>query len=171
MKLAPPFYLTAIGAARIVGGPPGPSTPLLLIFHDHTGAHTAFKINETLRAHFPDIEQLQIASVVGLHHVPRYMRATAEQTVNAAYHQVSASLPAGLDPSEYVLIVPDWEGKVTVAYGMDDCQSQVGVVLIVKPWRIFDTYRGDDATSAALRMVYATLDCGADTSREPNTHS
>jgi hypothetical protein len=157
MKPAPPFYLTAIGAARIVGGPPGPPTPLLLIFHDHAGAETAFSINATLRAHFPAIEQLQIASVVGLHHVPRYMRTSVEQTVNAAYRQAAATIPPSLDPTDYVLIVPDWEGKVFAAYGMDECREHVGVALIVKPWRIFDTYQGEDPLNAVLQMVIAAL--------------
>ncbi len=171
MKSAPPFYLTAIGASRIVGGPPGPASPLLLLFHDHSGADTAFNINASLREHFPAIEQLQIASVVGLHHVPRFMRAAVELTLNTAYRHAAAAIPPARNPSEYVLIVPDWEGKVSMAYDMSNCQADVGLVLIVRPWQIIDTYRGDDPCSAALQMVMAANGRLQDSSIAPTTQS
>jgi hypothetical protein len=167
MQPAPQFYLTAIGAARVVGGPPGSAAPLLLLFHDHAGAERAHQINVAMRVHFPDIQHLQIASVVGLHHIPRFMRMTVEQTVFAAYRHAADAIPAGLDPADFVLIVPDWEGKVSNTFGMDDCHAQVGVVLIVNPWRIFESYRGDDPSSAALRMVLAATNRTADSAVEP----
>src|SRR5687768_16424081 len=90
---APSFFLTAIGASRVVGGPPGPATPLLLIFHGHAGAETALNINTTVREKFPSTEQLLIASVVDLRHIPRYMRSAVELTLASAYRQAARSVP------------------------------------------------------------------------------
>lgn len=163
MKSAPSFYLTAIGASRIVGGPPGPATPLLLIFHDHAGAQTAFEINHLLRTEFPDIERLQIASVVGLHRVPRFMRSTVEQTLHAAYQDAAAAIPPTHSPTEYVLIVPDWEGKVSNAFGMDDTPGQVSIALVVPPWKTFGTYSGEEPEMAALHMVRDAINVPEDT--------
>lgn len=155
MTKAPSFFLTAIGAARVVGGPPGPSKPLLLVFHGHAGSGTAVKINVALREHYPSVEQLLTASVVDLRHIPRYMRAAVELTLSAAYRQSAKEVPEHLDPTEYVVLVPDWDGKVTSAYGMDQRVNDVGLVLITSPWTIFDSYTGSDPLIAAVRMVDA----------------
>jgi hypothetical protein len=50
MIKAPTFFLTAVGAARIIGGPPAPAVPLLLIFHGHLGADIASRINRQFAA-------------------------------------------------------------------------------------------------------------------------
>ena len=168
-KKAPSFFLTAVGAARIVGGPPGPATPLLLIFHEYSGAETVFNMNAALRAEYPTIEQLQIASVVCLQQIPRYMRSTVEQMLLAAYHQAASAIPATHDPTEYVLIVPDWDAKASIAFGMDDCGDHIGVALVVDGWQLFETYRGPEPLSAAFRMLYAAFNLRNDIAVEPGT--
>ena len=155
MNKAPSFFLTAVGAARVVGGPPGPNVPLLLIFHGHAGAKIAFNINIQVRALYPQIEQLQIASIVDLQHIPRYMRTAVELTLAAAYRQSAKSVPAELDPTEYVLIVPDWEGRVTNGFGMEQRIDDIGLALISAPWQVSDSYSGPDPCDAALKMVAA----------------
>jgi hypothetical protein len=169
MNKAPSFFLTAIGAARVVGGPPGPPTPLLLIFHGHAGAEIAFSINAVVRESYPDIEQLQIVSVVDLRHIPRYMRAAVELTLAAAYRQAAKRIPDNLDPTEYVVIVPDWEGKVTSAYGMEDRMNDIGLVLVAKEWQIADRYSGPDPSAAALKMLAAVNNETADSTFETPT--
>lgn len=168
MKKAPIFFLTAVGAARVVGGPPGPATPLLLIFHDHTGAETAFNINAVLRAKYPLIDQLQIASVVSLNQIPQFMRPTVEQTMLAAYNKAAEAIPEVHDPSEYVIIVPDWEGKVASSFGMGDSQAQVGIALVMPKWQIFDVYQGPDPIEAAVRILVAALKPGRNGELKPN---
>jgi hypothetical protein len=155
MKKAPSFFLTAIGAARVVGGPPGPICPLLLIFHAHVGADTAFNINATVRQPYPEIERLQVASIVDLRHVPRFMRAAVQLTLSAAYRNAAKRIPTHLNPTEYVIIAPDWEGKVTNAFGMEERTDDVGLALVTNGWQLFDTYNGPDPSAAALQMLAA----------------
>ena len=155
MTKAPTFFLTAVGAARVVGGPPGPTAPLLLIFHSHLGADTAFEMNAVLRQCYPTVEQLRIASIVDLHHIPRFMRATVELTLAAAYQHAARQLPAQLDPTEYVWIAPDWTGKVTSGFAMQQRTNDVGFVLVTKDWTIFDSYTGP-APIAAVQEVVGT---------------
>jgi hypothetical protein len=157
MTRAPAFYLTAVGAARVVGGPPAPTVPLLLVFHSHLGADTAFNINAALREYYPSPDQLLIASVVDLHHIPRFMRSPVELALAAAYHHAAKQLPAQLDPTEYVLITPDWTGKVTSAYAMAQRANDIGFVLITKQWMIFDSYTGADPIAAAHEVVLAAM--------------
>ena len=164
MTKAPSFFLTAIGAARVVGGPPGPAKPLLLIFHGHAGSETAVKINMAVRDHYPAVEELMTASVVDLHHIPRYMRAAVELTLSAAYRQSAKEVPENLDPTEYVVLVPDWDGKVTSAFGMEQRVNDIGLVLITTPWTIFDTYTGADPLVAAVKMIDAATNQHSDRS-------
>ena len=162
MKKAPSFFLTAVGAARVIGGPPGPGTPLLLVFHGHAGSETAFNINATVRDHYPKSEQLLIASVVDLHHIPRYMRSAVELTLSAAYRQSANRIPQELDPTEYVIILPDWEGQVTEAFNMTERINDIGLVLLTNPWQIFDSYNGPDPLTNALNMVTAASNEASD---------
>jgi hypothetical protein len=162
MTKAPSFFLTAIGAARVIGGPPGPSMPLLLIFHGHTGSETAVEINKAVREHYPSVEKLLTASVVDLHHIPRYMRAAVELTLSAAYRQSAKQVPENLDPTEYVILVPDWDGNVTSAFGMEQRINDIGLALITTPWTTFDTYTGSDPLVAAVKMVDAATNQRSD---------
>jgi hypothetical protein len=153
MQKASSFFLTAVGAARIVGGPPGPAVPLLLIFHGYVGADSAVQINATLRGRYPSVEELQIASIVDLQHIPRFMRAAVELTLAAAYRQSAAKIPDHRDPKDYVIILPDWEGKVTVGYGMSTRVNDIGLALITPGWKLFDRYLGPEPNTAALALV------------------
>ena len=168
MKKAPPFFLTAVGAARVVGGPPGPASPLLLIFHDNSGAETAYNINVALRKQYPLIHQLQIVSVICLRQIPQFMRPTVDQAMLAAYHKTAESMQDERDPSEYVIIVPDWEAKVASSFGMGDCHDQIGLALITPPWQISDVYQGPDPIDAALRMLNAASNPGTDGEVKPS---
>jgi hypothetical protein len=163
MQKAPTFFLTATGASRLVGGPPGPTAPLLLLFHGHAGAQTAHDLNATLRGLYPTVEELQIASIVDLHSVPRFMRPVVTPTLSAAYSKSAASVPQGYDPREYVIIAPDWEGMVTRAFGMTERTHDVGLVLIAPGWKFYDRYIGDDPQGAATRMVDGCLRASSDT--------
>ncbi len=153
MIKAPTFFLTAVGAARVVGGPPAPAVPLLLVFHGHLGADIASRINEAIRSQDIDIDRLLIASIVDLHHVPRFMRPAVSLTLNAAYRHAASQLPASFSPSEYVLIAPDWTGKVTRNFGMEQRFNDVGVALVTNSWVISNSYIGPDPITATQEMV------------------
>jgi hypothetical protein len=155
MEKAPRFFLTTTGASRLVGGPPGPSCPTMLIFHGYVGAQTAHNLNANLRGIYPKIDMLQIISVVDLHSVPRFMRPAVTLTLSAAYRHSAASVPTELDPREYVLIAPDWEGTVTRAFAMTERVHDIGLVLITAPWLVCDRYIGNDPQSAAVSMLAA----------------
>lgn len=155
MQKAPPFFLTAIGAARVIGGPPGRISPLCLLFHGGAGAETAFHINAALRAIYPRVEQLQIASVVDLKQTPSYMRSVHEFNLSLIYQKAAKSIPPYCSPSDYVLVLPDWDGKVTQAFGMDNSSHNVGLAVIVPPWQLLNTYMGDEPQKAVIEMVGA----------------
>jgi hypothetical protein len=157
MQKAPSFFLTAIGASRIVGGPPGPDSPLLLIFHGNAGAETAFHINADLRAIYPSIDQLQIASIIDLRNIPRFMRSAVQQTIMAAFQTIARQIPRDVDPREYVVLAPDWEGKVTHAFAMDGNTQDVGIAIITAPWIVRATYQGKDVRSKAIALVKETM--------------
>ena len=153
MQKAPTFFLTATGASRLVGGPPGPAGPLLLLFHGYAGSQTAHDLNTAMRKLYPEIEQLQIASIVDLHTIPRFMRTITAPALSEAYRKSALAVPPGLDPRDYVLIAPDWEGTVTASFGMSERTHDLGLVLISTPWMVFDRYTGNDPQGVAFHMV------------------
>ena len=128
-------------------------TPLLLVFHGHAGADAAFNINAIVRQSFPDTGQVQIASIVDLRHIPRYMRSAVELTLSAAYRNAAKRIPQDRDPTEYVMIAPDWEGKVTNAFGMEERTNDIGLILITPPWQIFEIYNGPEPFANVVAMV------------------
>lgn len=155
---APTFFLTAVGTGRVIGGPPGPGIPLLLIFHGHAAANSIFGINAAIRDRWPSTEQLLIASVVDLHHIPRYMRPAVELTLADAYRQSAQRIPKHLDPTEHVMILPDWEGQSTRAFAMQERVGDIGVALVTAPWTLFGSYTGPDQLANTLKMIEAAID-------------
>jgi hypothetical protein len=171
MQKAPSFSLTATGSARAVGGPPGPLTPLLLIFHGRAGEDAAFAINAAVRQSYPTIEQLQIVSVIDLSHIHHSQRTAVELTLSAAYRQAAKFIPGEIDPTVYVVIAPDWDGTVTRLYGMQERFEDIGLVLVSSSWHIFDTYRGPDPVAMAIKMVASVDNEIADPNFESPTPS
>lgn len=128
------------------------------------GADSAFGINAVVREQWPSVEQLVIASVVDLHHIPCYMRPAVELTLSASYRQSARQIPENLDPTEYVVILPDWDGKVTAAFAMQERVDDIGLVLVTNQWTLFDRYTGPDPIAAALKMVSAASNSATDPS-------
>ncbi len=66
-------------------------------------------------------------------------------------------LPDDLEAGEYVLILPDWDGRAVKAVGLQGVDEQAGVVLLDRNGRVIDIYQGDEAAEAALQMVSSHL--------------
>jgi hypothetical protein len=81
------------------------------------------------------------------------MRPAVRLTLNAAYCQAASQLPESFSPSEYLLIAPDWTGKVTQNFGMKQQINDVGVALVTRSWTIFNSYIGPNPIMAVQEMV------------------
>ena len=153
MTAAPEFTLTAVRSGRTVSTVLPMTVPLLLVFHGRAGTNTATAINVAVRGDYPEATTLQIASIVDLSHIPTPFQGAARMALEIAYQHAARQLPAGLDPSDYVLIVADWDGRVTRAYQMTYRVDDIGLAVVNQQGQFAGSYTGREPVQAALRLA------------------
>lgn len=151
---APLFHLKALGSGREVSRPDG-GAALLLVFHDQNSVAAVQAMQEEIRVHYGDAQELLIASVVNMKSVPVFLRSAAEGVMKSAYAKAAAAMPEGLDPADYVLILLDWDGKVSAAFGAHKIDRQPKLVLIDSAGVVRGVHRGARLSEAGLAMVQA----------------
>ncbi len=154
---APPFALPALVTGRTIGPAACAGTPLLLLFQTYQTVDPARHVIIALRRRYGAPEQLIIANVVDLRHVPRLMRSVARNIMEGAYAEAAASLPPDVDPADHLILLPDWDGRVLRAYRFRDVGTQIGLALIDGDGRVFETYQGDDPLATAFNWLAGLL--------------
>lgn len=149
---APPFALTALGSGRTVE-PAGASDALLLVFHDQHTVDAVQRMQERLRSRYADAGQLQIASVVNMKPVPVFLRGAAESVMKGSYAKAAAAMPPGLNAADYVVILLDWDGSVSAAYGASKIAHQPRLVLVDRQGTVHGVHQTAEISDAALAMV------------------
>lgn len=148
----PAVTLTAVGSGRqVVLNKIG--LPTVLIFHTQQTAAASTAVNQAVRHRYPLSSLVMVASVVDLHSNPRLFRRIAKGAMKKTYQQAVATLPRGLSPESYVVILPDWDGVVTKALGLRDVNKTAGVAVLDHAGNVVGVYQGDDPASAALVML------------------
>jgi hypothetical protein len=153
---APSFTLTALGSGRHVG-PAGSSDALLLVFHDQNTVDAVQSMQEGLRSRYTDASQLQIASVVNMKSVPVFLRGAAEAVMKNSYAKAAAAMPQGLDAADYVVILIDWDGTVSKAYGAHQIARRPRLVLLDRGGTVSAIHQDAEIGDAALAMVERLL--------------
>ena len=135
--------------------------PLVLLFNSPKTAEQANAINFRLRSRQPDHRALPIITVVDLRSVPRPFRGIARGSMEKSYNEAVAAArrdfaaqgtqpPA--DMTEVVCIAPDWDGKVTAAYGVGDLNQDAVAVLIGPDGAIMGRGRGAEAADELIMI-------------------
>ena len=154
---APPFTLTALGSGRSVS--PGSSDhALLLVFHDQNTVDQVQRMQESVRSRYADARQLQIASVVNMQSIPVFLRPIAETVMKGSYAKAAAAMPPGLDAADYVVILLDWDGSVSDAYGAAKIARQPRLVLLDPQGAVSAVHQDVEIGAAALAMVERLLE-------------
>jgi hypothetical protein len=148
---APPFTLQALGSGRSVSQIGG--APLLLVFHDQNTVDKVQAMQQAVRTEYSDARDLQVASVVNMKAVPVFLRSTAESVMKGSYAKAAAAMPPGLDAADYVVILLDWDGKVSHAYGAQRIERRPRLVLIDQTGAVSGVHQGEEIEQAALAMI------------------
>ena len=129
--------------------------PAVLIFHTAETAEDAQRINQAVRGtqEYKSFESVLIANVVDLHSVPKLFRSFAEKSMRDSYVKAGGSLPQGETPQDYVIILPDWDGTVTKAFGLKDTNKMASAVILDASGNIVGVYQSGDLTSQALQQL------------------
>ena len=122
----------------------------MLIFHLQGTAPTARDINRAVRERYPAPDDVLVASVVDLSIVPPVYWLSVSLVLNTAYATAAAELPPGTDPADFVVILPDWNGRVSREYGVRDTGRAAVVVVVGGDGTVSVAYRGGSPVEAVL---------------------
>ncbi len=127
----------------------------VLIFHTADTAEDAERINQAVRAvdEYQSCRAVTIANVVDLHSVPKLFRSFAEKSMRESFEKASKSIPQGQDPQDYVIILPDWDGKASQSFGLRDTSKVVGLAVLDAQGGVIETYQGRQPELKALELL------------------
>lgn len=148
--LAPGFDLLAAGSGRRVRLREMAGRKVVLVFHLQGTAPTAREINRAVRERFPDPEEVLIASVIDLSIVPPVYWMTVGLVLGGAYEQATRELPPDVDPADYLVILPDWGGRVSRDYGVRNTGRAAAIVVVDEDSNVTVSYQGERPVEAVL---------------------
>lgn len=126
--------------------------PTVLIFHYRDTSETARSINNTIREEYT-AEDVLVASVLDLHSIPKLARGATKAMINREYQKAVDDLKPDQKPEDYVILLPDWNGQMTKAFGFKDTNSKVGLVFLDASGYILETYHGDNPVTDVLNLL------------------
>jgi prolycopene isomerase len=148
--------LTAVESGRSVSlGRVG--LPSVFVFHGQDSAGTARSVVESVRSHYPHADEVMVANIVDLRGVPRMFRKVANRAMRSSFKDAAAALPDSLDPAEFVVILPDWNGAVTMQMEFDDVNQVPGIAVFDASGVLVGTQQGPDPAEAALTLLESAL--------------
>lgn len=127
--------------------------PALLIFHGRNTAEASKKINGPVRDRYPKASSLLIATIVDLHSTPRLLRGVVEAFIRDAVEEGIKELPKGWNARDYLLLFPDWDGRLTKSFGIKDPEKVVGLVVLDSQAKVVGIYQGKDLVNQALALL------------------
>jgi len=149
----PELSVTAIGSGRQFDRGWIDGRPLLLLFHDQHGEPVVRALQTTLRARWPDARDVVAASVVNMAAIPFFLRSLAATVIESAYRSGAEQIPAGLDPADYVVILPDWKGELFKHFGVQGSGRSPVAVLIDGNWQAVGRFEGNLLVEEAMAAL------------------
>jgi hypothetical protein len=127
----------------------------VLLFHTADTAEDAERINQAVRTvdEYQACESVTIINVVDLRSVPKLFRSFAEKSMRESYDKASKSIPQGQDSQDYVIILPDWDGKATQGFGLGDTSKVVGLAVLDEQGGVVGTYQGAEPERHTLELL------------------
>ena len=136
-QMAPNFTLQHI-AGRNVSLSEFQGRTIVMVFSGRDSVEQAQQIGQTIRSRY-DLYALPIVSVLDMHGIPRMMQGLAKGRIQGGYEELvktatnalqAAGKPMPADPSQAIIMLPDWDGSVTKSYGLQAVDQQAVAVLI-----------------------------------------
>lgn len=125
----------------------------VLVFHTQDTSEAAKAVNRAVRDQYPLAADVLIASVIDLSGVPRMFRKIASAAMGQVYQKMADSLPAGFEPAEYLLMLPDWDGAATRAFGLSGVDKQAAVVVLAANGDIAGVSQEEDLGETAVKIL------------------
>lgn len=155
---APDFKLTAIYTRQVISLTRCAGTPLLLVFLSFETREQVRDISQAVRTAYPDSSQVVVVNVINLLFVPSFARRVAENRMESAIKQAIKEIPPPYSPAEYLILLPDWKGRLARAYGISNSGNQVALVMVNRQGIIQGHYQGEKPAQAAVELIAGLLD-------------
>ncbi|HHB91504.1 MAG TPA: hypothetical protein ENK60_09380 [Anaerolineae bacterium] len=147
---APDIRLEAVVSGRVIN----PSQPdarfLVLVFQSQKTARAMAEVQDAVREQFPDARDVRIVSVVDMRGVPRMFRGMANAALQKAYEHGAEHLPEGWDPTEYIVILPDWKGAFFKAFGVAHADTHAAAVVVDGQGIVLGSHQGPELATFIL---------------------
>lgn len=136
-QMAPNFSLQHI-AGRNVSLSEFQGRTIVVVFSGRDSVEQAQQIGQTIRSRY-DLYALPLVSVLDMHGIPRMMQGLAKGRIQSGYEELvktatgalqAAGKPMPADPSQAIIMLPDWDGSVTRSFGLQAVDQQAVAVLI-----------------------------------------
>jgi len=147
---APEFELTAAVSGRIVRARAG--RRLVLVFHGPKTTDAPKQVGKAVRADYPDAGDVLVANIVDLRSMDGMWRRVAEAGIKANYDRMAGRIQGG-DPADYIVICPDWDGRVCQAFGVQDPNERPGAAVLDGDGNVVGVTTGTGLAEDVLRWL------------------
>jgi len=148
----PNVTLTAVGSGRKITLTQI-GIPAVLIFHGRGNSDASEMINTPVRDKYPQASSLLVATIMDLHIAPRLLRGVVEAFIASAYEEACKKLPKGWTPRDYLLLLPDWDGKLSKAFGINNSDHTAGVAVLDSKGSLVGVYQGKDLAAKTMALL------------------
>jgi hypothetical protein len=127
--------------------------PTLLVIQNEYSATIAESIHEKIRRVYPFASELLIASIADLQNVPKLLQYQVTTFLTTAYDNAISTLPSILPAEDYVVILPDWTGKVARSLNIYPFSRVPSVVVVNSKNDVLGKYSGTRIEEGALLLL------------------
>lgn len=132
--------------------------PVAVLFHGRENQDEARGVIQVIRNKWPWAHTLVTVNLVDVSMFPRVMRKLVNYDLTQAYSTEEANLPGQYDAESHIVIVPDYDGKITKAWGIADAAAVVSAAVVDSAGRIRARARGAAVESVVMRTLADILD-------------
>jgi hypothetical protein len=132
--------------------------PLAVLFHGRENQDEARGILQVIRNKWRDAETLVTVNLVDVSMFPRLMRKLVNFDLGKVFDAEQANLPDDLDPESHIVIVPDFDGKMTKAWGVSEAATVVSGIVVDAGGQIRARASGPEVESVMMRALADALD-------------
>jgi hypothetical protein len=129
--------------------------PVVLIFHSRDNRDAARAVVQSIRNVYDHASLVATVNVVDLSMFPKLLRPMVNSDLNKAFDAEVANLRGDRDPESHVVILADYDGSLTRAWGVADAATIVSAVVLDGEWRVHARAAGVGVEDAVLSALAA----------------
>lgn len=151
----PAFRLNATVTEREISPATLKGKQAVLVLHGVKTQEAPKEVGKAVRAKHPGPDVV-VANVVNLKSMGGLWKRVAEAQIKSTYERMAARIvekEPGRDPSELVVILPDWENTVAPLFGVLDSDAEAAVVVLGADGKVKGIAVGKDLGERAAALL------------------